>query len=77
MKREGDIASARVFIAVSFMVTVSLSASLSLSLYRIVPDQQNVIASYMSHHTESISEPHGTDKQEFLHKHYRRPLLWP
>ncbi len=56
MKRVGDIVSARAVIAVSFMVTViSLSLSLPLSLYKNVPDQQNMIASYTSHHIESVS----------------------
>jgi len=54
---EGDIGSARGF------YRLSLSLSLTLSLYRNVPDQQNMIASYISHHTESIS-----DKQEYFHK---------
>jgi len=58
---EGDIGSARGFYRLS--LSLSLSLSLTLSLYRNVPDQQNMIASYISHHTESIS-----DKQEYFHK---------
>lgn len=48
-------------------LSFSLSLSLTLSLYGNVPNQQNMIASYISRHTESISEPHGTGEQEYFH----------